>query len=293
MSVNVAEAYRPSLYRVDARVIGFRDRAQDRVSIEIKLPPEAVRLHGEPSEWTGIVMMDGQPIPGTGFRVRHKIGSDLVIAVLLVRDIRGPDVRIFAESGLFPTDLSPDQAPIDGHLRKAIEAGDDQTELHIGVGVNADPEDVTTAWTGMFTENGHDVPDSAFELTKVTKDEIRGLLANANYPSRTVRLYPPKAAAGGKSTTTPTQRHNLEPIDREVIADTGTDTKRQITIALGVGVDADSVTTEWVAAFVDAGQVSKRTFKLQGVSSHLVRAEVNAIYLPSYTVRLFPPGYKR
>jgi hypothetical protein len=53
MSVNVAEAYRPSLYRVDARVIGFRDRAQDRVSIEIKLPPEAVRLHGEPSEWTG------------------------------------------------------------------------------------------------------------------------------------------------------------------------------------------------------------------------------------------------
>jgi hypothetical protein len=296
VGVNVADAYRPSLYDVDARVVGFADRHDDRVSIVIKLPPEAVRLHGEPSDWTGIFMENGQPIPGTGFRVRRKIESNVAIAVLHVTDIHGPYVRIFAESGHFPTELSdpPGHPPIDAHVRKATEADDGKTALDLGFGSDVDPGDVTTEWTGVFTKNGHDLPDSTFTITKVTVDGAWALVQGRTYPSSTVRLYPRDAAVNGKRPTPSSSRHSPEPIDGYILAIKHDGEKVVFSIGLGIGVDADAVTTSWVGTFTEDYAVMKGSeFKIDSVSHHIVRAEFRGLDLPSYGVRLVPPGHAR
>jgi hypothetical protein len=105
-------------------------------------------------------------------------------------------IRVFTLHADFPTPLSdpPDHAPISGHVREALDAGEGQIKLCLGLPSDVDPLDVSTDWTGVFTKNGHDLPDSDFRITEAAKDHTWAIVAGTTYPSKTVRLYPPHAA---------------------------------------------------------------------------------------------------
>jgi hypothetical protein len=107
-----------------------------------------------------------------------------------------------------------------------------------------------------------------------------------------VRLYPRDAAVNGKRPTPRSSRHSPEPIDGYILAIKHDGEKVVFSIGLGVGVDADAVTTSWRGTFTEDYAVMKGSeFKIDSVSRHIVRAEFRGLDLPSYGVRLVPPGH--